>query len=279
MIVFPHCKINLGLRVLSKRPDGYHNIETVFYPLNWQEGLELIQESAIMPSSRTADEVHLSSSGLSIPGSTTDNICVKAYYALKKDFSGLPPVKVHLHKTIPTGAGLGGGSSNGAFTLMLLNRKFNLGLTSEQLLHYALSLGSDCPFFILNQPCYATGRGEVLSPVPLQLNDFSFLIVYPAISIQTAWAFSTIVPSQPSKPVNKIVQQPIASWRHELENDFEPVVFGKYPEIGIIKKRLYEHGALYASLTGTGSSVYGIFTKNTLPEIEWDSRYIQKKII
>lgn len=278
MIVFPHCKINLGLRVLSKRPDGYHNIETVFYPLNWQEGLELVQQSVIS-SSQLPDEPHLSTSGISIPGSPTDNICVKAYHALKKDFPGLPPVKIHLHKTIPTGAGLGGGSSNGAFTLMLLNKKFNLGLTREQLLRYALSLGSDCPFFLADQPCYATGQGEKLSPVSPGLEDFSFLIVYPAIPIQTAWAFSMVVPSRPLKSVQTIVQQPIASWHQELENDFEPAIFEKYPEIGIIKKRLYEHGALYASLTGTGSSVYGIFTKNTLPEIKWDSRYIQKKII
>ena len=275
MVLFPNCKINIGLNIVSKRADGYHNIETVFYPLNWCDAVETVphpdsDELSVFP--------HFTQSGLSIPGKEADNICVKAYQILKKDFPGIPVVNMHLHKTIPAGAGLGGGSANGAFTLRLLNKKFNLNLSTEQLIEYALQLGSDCPFFIINESSYATERGERMEKIALSLSSCSFLIVHPAIHITTAWAFSQVKPARPAKSVKTIVQQPVKTWKEELVNDFELPVFSQYPQIAQIKKLLYDNGALYASLSGSGSSVYGIFIKNKVPELTWDENYIQKVI-
>lgn len=278
MVLFPNCKINIGLNVTSKRSDGYHDIATIFYPLNWCDAVETIPLSTgTQPASDTA-HVKFTCTGLQVPGATGDNICLKAYQLLKKDFSILPPVAMHLHKSIPTGAGLGGGSSDGAFTLLLLNKKFRLNLSTEQLIRYALQLGSDCPFFIINRPCYATGRGEETVLLPLDLSAYSFLIVYPGIHISTAWAFSQILPALPSRAVTNIVQQPVETWKDELTNDFELPVFRAHPPIEEIKKTLYANGALYASLTGSGSAVYGIFGKNKVPELKWDKNHTQKII-
>ncbi|HRN57771.1 MAG TPA: 4-(cytidine 5'-diphospho)-2-C-methyl-D-erythritol kinase [Agriterribacter sp.] len=275
MVLFPNCKINIGLNVIAKRADGYHNIATVFYPLSWYDAVEIIPQSA---GASPATPVQFSHSGLPVPGKVTDNICLKAYHLLKKDFPGIPPVHMHLHKTIPTGAGLGGGSANGAFTLLLMNKKLELHLSSVQLAEYALQLGSDCPFFIVNTPCYATGRGEQMQPVSLNLSSYSFLIVHPGIHIQTARAFSTLNPAQPSRPIKNIVQQPVETWRNELVNDFEAPLFREYPQIEEVKKTLYANGALYASLTGSGSAVYGIFSKNKVPGLKWDKNYTQQVI-
>ncbi len=275
MILFPNCKINIGLNVVSKRADAYHNIETVFYPLNWCDAIEIIP---LRTGNDVSASLHFTESGLSIPGKETDNICLKAYRILKKDFPAIPPVNMHLHKTIPTGAGLGGGSSNGAFALMLINKKFNLNLSEQQLAEYALQLGSDCPFFVRNVPCYATGRGEQMEPVSLDLSSYSFLVVHPGIHVQTAWAFSKLSPSLPRQPLRSIVQKPVETWRNELVNDFEIPVFREYPRIEKVKKLLYANGALYASLTGSGSAVYGIFSKNKVPELKWDKTHTQKKI-
>ncbi|HRO47723.1 4-(cytidine 5'-diphospho)-2-C-methyl-D-erythritol kinase [Agriterribacter sp.] len=275
MVLFPNCKINIGLNITSKRADGYHNIATVFYPINWHDAVEMI---SLPDNNALSTSPNFTQSGLSIPGKEADNICLKAYQILKKDFPGIPPVKMHLHKTIPTGAGLGGGSANGAFTLLLMNKKFNLNLTAEQLTAYALKLGSDCPFFMINAPCYATGRGEQTESLPLDLSVYSFLIVHPGIHIQTAWAFSKLKPAQPSKPLKSIIQQPVETWSHELVNDFEAPVFREYPQIEEVKKTLYANGALYASLTGSGSAVYGIFSKNKAPELKWGKDYTQKII-
>ncbi len=275
MVLFPNCKINIGLNITSKRADGYHNIATVFYPINWHDAVEMI---SLPDNDALSASPNFTQSGLSIPGKEADNICLKAYRILKRDFPGIPPVKMHLHKTIPTGAGLGGGSSNGAFTLLLMNKKFDLNLTAEQLTAYALKLGSDCPFFIVNAPCYATGRGELTEPLPLDLSAYSFLIVHPGIHIQTAWAFSKLTPAQPSTPIKSIVQQPLETWSNELVNDFELPVFREYPQVEEVKKALYANGALYASLTGSGSAVYGIFSKNKAPELKWDKNYTQKII-
>jgi 4-diphosphocytidyl-2-C-methyl-D-erythritol kinase len=275
VVLFPNCKINIGLNIVSKRADAYHNIETVFYPLNWCDAVEII---SLSDNDAIAASVHFTQSGLSIPGKEADNICLKAYHLLKKDFPGIPPVNMHLHKTIPAGAGLGGGSANGAFTLALINKKFNLNLSPEKLVEYASQLGSDCPFFINNAPCYATERGEQMEPVALDLSSYSFLIIHPGIHIQTVWAFSKLKPAQPVQPVKSIVQQPVETWRNELVNDFEIPVFREYPRIEEVKKILYANGALYASLTGSGSAVYGIFSKNNLPKLKWDESYTQKII-
>lgn len=275
MVLFPNCKINIGLNIVSKRADAYHNIETVFYPLNWCDAVEIIP---ISDNNALSASLHFTQSGLSIPGKEADNICLKAYQILKKDFPGIPAVNMHLHKTIPAGAGLGGGSANGAFTLLLINKKFNLNLSSEQLVEYALQLGSDCPFFIINEPCYATERGEKMEMITLNLSSYSFLLVYPAININTAWAFSRVTPAYLPKPFKTIVQQPVETWKEELVNDFELPVFSQYPEIENVKRNLYANGALYASLSGSGSSVYGIFSKNQVPELKWDKNYTQKII-
>lgn len=253
MIIFPNCKINLGLQVLNKRTDGYHDIETIFYPLPLNDILEVIH------SNNEKQGVNFSTSGLAIKDEGASNICINAYLLLQKDFSQIPPVDLHLHKTIPVGAGLGGGSADGAFTLMLLNNKFNLGLTTEQLLAYALQLGSDCPFFILNRPCHATGRGEVLEPVDINLESYRFAVIYPGIHINTGWAFSQLKNSGTKQPLKEIIKLAPEQWKDNLQNDFEAAVFPQYPELKEIKEQLYQSGAVYASMSGSGSTIFGLF--------------------
>jgi 4-diphosphocytidyl-2-C-methyl-D-erythritol kinase len=272
LIVFPHCKINLGLNILSKRADGFHDIATAFYPVHITDVVEIITA----PSHSALP--HFTHSGIAVDGDTNDNICIKAYYLLKKDFSQLPAISMHLHKSIPLGAGLGGGSADGAFTLQLLNTKFNLGLSPEQLIVYALQLGSDCPFFIINKPCFATGRGEVLKEISLDLSEYEIVIVNPGIHINTGWAFSQIIPAQPKQSIESIIQQPIASWQSDLVNDFEKPVFEKYAAIKNIKETLYKNNAVYASMSGSGSSVFGIFEKGQLPAISFPEAYFVRSV-
>lgn len=252
MIVFPNCKINLGLNVVRKRDDGYHDVETVFYPLAIKDGLEAIR----------AAEMSFSTSGLAIAGQAENNLVWKAYQLLKADYPQMAPVAIHLHKQIPMGAGLGGGSADGAFMLQLLNDLFHLQISNAQLRQYAARLGSDCAFFIENTPCLGTGRGEVLQPVPLDLSAYTFVLVYPQLHVATQAAFATLVPAKPVKSVANIIQQPVATWKHDLVNDFEQTVGRLYPEILEIKRALYQHGALYAAMSGSGSAVFGIFDNN-----------------
>lgn len=270
MLLFPNCKINLGLHILSKRQDGFHNLETVFYPIALKDALEIIPSQA--------SSVEFTSSGLTVDGTEADNICIKAYHLLKRDFPQLPFIKLHLHKAIPMGAGLGGGSADGAFTLQLLNTKFNLALSVQQLIDYALQLGSDCPFFIINKPCYATGRGELLEGIDITLTGYKIVIVNPGIHVNTGWAFSQITPAEPHKKLKKIIAQPIATWKAELINDFENPVFEKYPAIKNIKEELYNKGAVYAAMSGSGSTVYGIFEKEIDLSPFTDKNYFTKII-
>lgn len=258
MLTFPNCKINLGLNILRKRDDGFHDLETVFYPLPVTDALEIIK----IPEQDK--EVTYSASGFPIDGKTETNLCIKAWHLLKKDHPALPSIKLHLHKSIPMGAGLGGGSSDGAFTLKMLNDQFELGLNKEQLLSYAKELGSDGPFFILNQPSFASGRGEQLEPVELDLSGFVIVLVNPGIHVNTGWAFSKLSPALPQKSIRDIIKQPIGSWKDELFNDFENPVMEEFPSIRKIKDELYSKGAKYASMSGSGSSVYGIF--NEVPD-------------
>jgi len=282
VIVFPNCKINLGLRILRKRADGYHDLETVFYPLPLYDILEVIRDSGHgirdAGNNQKKSFLQFSNSGLSINGNPDDNLCIKAYNLLKKDFPQLAGIQMHLHKAIPAGAGLGGGSADAAFTLRLLNEKYNLNLSSDQLISYALQLGSDCPFFIINKPCFATGRGEILEPTAIDLSSYKFIIVNPGIHISTANAFSGITPALPIKSVKEIIQQPIETWKNELVNDFENPVFSQHSEIGAIKKKLYDGGALYASMSGTGSTIYGIFEKNSGMKFNFPFNYFVKEI-
>lgn len=272
MIVFPNCKINLGLHILQKRPDGFHDLETVFYPVAWRDGLEIIQQT-------TANSPTIfTSSGLAIDGPAENNTCLKAYYLLKKDFPHLPAVQIHLHKTIPSGAGLGGGSADGAFALLLLNEKFHLGLTEKQLIGYALILGSDCPFFIRNSPCYATGRGEIMEALPVDLSGYSMIVINPGIHINTGWAFSQVKLSGKKTSLKEIITVPVGQWKGNLVNDFESPVFTQHPEIQAVKQGLYEQGAVYASMSGSGSTVYGLFEKGAIPQRSYPSSYTVKVI-
>ena len=261
MILYPNCKINLGLNIIRKREDGYHDLETVFFPVGLKDALVGIRSK----DNSIKSGVQLNCFGLSISGKNEDNLCVKAYHLLKTDFPNLPAVRLHLHKGIPIGAGMGGGSADGAFTLILLNQLFQLDLSEKQLMQYAFQLGSDCPFFILNKPCFATGRGEVMQEIELDLSDYSFIIVNPNIHISTAQAFSQIIPTQSSQSIFDIIKFPINQWKEFLVNGFEKSIFESYPTIAHIKMDLYEKGAVYASMTGSGSTVYGVFKKNNLP--------------
>lgn len=274
MIVFPNCKINLGLRVIRKRNDGYHDLETIFYPIPLTDVLEVTEYRDNVRSQSIPIQV----SGLMIEDDASDNLCIKAYKLLKRDFPELPHVQMHLHKTIPAGAGLGGGSSDGAFALQLLNHKFKLGLTNEELIEYAEQLGSDCPFFIINKPCYATGKGESLEPVDLDLSMYKFLIVNPRIHINTGRAFLDMRPGVPERSVKEIILMPIERWKDELTNDFETHLFRKHKEIVDIKDKLYVAGAIYASMSGSGSTVYGIFPKDKKLSVAFPEEYFVKEI-
>ena len=269
MILFPNAKINIGLNIVGKRPDGYHNLETIFYPVHIKDAIEVVE----------ADKIQFSASGLSIPGSADDNICLKAYQLLKKNFSTIPPVHIHLHKHIPIGAGLGGGSADASFFIKLMNEKFNLGMENLQMEHYAAQLGSDCAFFIQNKPAYATAKGDELSLIDLDLRSYSMVLVMPTIGVSTAEAYQGLQISQSLVSLIEMVKLPVSDWRLAIKNDFEQSVFSKYPQIGQIKAALYEAGALYASMSGSGSSVYGIFKHAIkLPQLERENKvfYLNK---
>jgi 4-diphosphocytidyl-2-C-methyl-D-erythritol kinase len=272
MINFPNCKINLGLNITRKREDGYHDIETVFYPVALKDALEAIQ------TNRTSEPFLFESSGLTVAGDPADNLCAKAYALLKKDFPSLPSLQVHLHKEIPMGAGLGGGSADGAFALQLIDKLCSLNLSQQQLLGYALQLGSDCPFFILNKPCFATGRGERLTPVELDLSPYRFVLINPGIHIATAFAFANMHPSLPQHAIADIIKLPVSEWKGLLVNDFEKNLSVAFPAIRSIKDDMYANGAIYASMTGSGSTVYGMFHPETLPSLKlqstWRAYYI-----
>jgi 4-diphosphocytidyl-2-C-methyl-D-erythritol kinase len=272
MISFPNCKINIGLNILSQREDGFHNLQTVFYPLPVYDALELVDQQDANAS------VSFNVSGIEIPSAPAENICLKAYELLKEDFVNLPPVSMHLHKAIPMGAGLGGGSADGAFTLRLLNDKYQLNLSETQLLQYAARLGSDCPFFIINRPCYAEGRGELLTPVHLDLSAFNIALINPGIHINTAAAFKSITPGKNSVDLRTALSMPVSSWRNQIINDFETGVFYQHPEIEAIKNDLYDKGAIYAAMSGTGSTVYGLFPKASQYRFNYPSHYFSRWI-
>jgi 4-diphosphocytidyl-2-C-methyl-D-erythritol kinase len=274
MVLFPHCKINLGLNIIRKREDGYHDLETIFYPIAWRDALELLPD---MQAGNPG--VQFTTSGLPIAGENASNLCVKAYQLLAKDFPQLTAVKLHLHKAIPMGAGLGGGSSDGAFTLKLLNERFSLGLNKEQLIRYALQLGSDCPFFINNEPCLATGRGELMQPLAIDLHQYRLLLIHPSIHVSTAWAFAQLTPRPAAIPLSEAIFHSIETWKEILVNDFEAPVTRQFPEILRIRENLYRNGALYASMTGSGSTVFGIFPPDNkfFPPVA--SHYVSREIL
>ena len=253
MITFPNAKINLGLNIVEKRPDGYHNPETIFYPINLQDALEVTRRE------NNDKEYTLHISGSPLEGEPEDNLVVKAYKLLKKDYPGLLPVDIHMYKHIPAGAGLGGGSSDAACMIKLLNDKFSLGLSTERMEEYAVKLGADCAFFIRNKPVFATGIGNLFEPVELSLKGYHIILIKPDIFVSTRDAFAEIKPVRPAVSLKEIVKQPMETWKHSMKNDFEDSVFKKFPEIAAIKDELYDLGAVYAAMSGSGSSVYGIF--------------------
>lgn len=259
MITFPIAKINLGLNVIEKRPDGYHNLETVFYPVPIKDALEIYKMDDAFPSDVDCD---LKVSNLHIEGDEQRNLVVRAYHLLKEDFPTLPRLHAHLWKGIPTQAGMGGGSSDCAFMIRLLNDLCQLELTDQQMIQYAARLGADCAFFILNRPCYAEGIGERLQPIDLYLSGWHIGVVRPDIPVPTKEAFSRIHPHYPKKNCKEVVMQPVETWRQDLLNDFEESVFALHPEIGDIKAKLYDMGATYAAMSGSGSALFGLFKES-----------------
>ena len=249
MIAFPNAKINIGLRITSLRPDGFRNLESCFYPVNWCDALEII------PATKTC----FTSSGLPIPGEASSNLCLKVYELLQQDFD-LQPVNIHLHKIIPIGAGMGGGSADAAFTLKLLNDLFNLKIPGPNLENYARKLGSDCAFFIQNKPVFAIEKGDIFEPLPLNFSGYKIVIIYPDLHITTAEAYQAVVPQKPAENLKKILLEPVETWPDRVQNDFEKALFLKYPVMPQLKTYLYQAGALYASMTGSGSAVFGIFS-------------------
>jgi 4-diphosphocytidyl-2-C-methyl-D-erythritol kinase len=253
MIVFPNAKINLGLAIVEKRSDGFHNIETVFYPIGLSDSLELI-----LAKNQSGANLRFTSSGIKIPGNSEENLCSKTYHLLSKDFE-LPKLQVHLHKTIPIGAGLGGGSSDAAYFLKALNELAELNLAFGELHHYARQLGSDCSFFVNNQPAFAQGKGDEMEPCKVSLSGMYLVLIKPPVHISTMQAYSEVKPEKPTHSVEEIVLQPISSWKNKLHNQFENSVFKHCPQVKEIKENLYEEGAVYASMSGSGSSVFGLF--------------------
>ena len=262
MIVFPNAKINIGLNILSRREDGFHNLETIFYPLAVRDALEVVE----------ADQLKFTSSGLEIPGNPTDNLCLKAYDLLSKDYK-LPPVHIHLHKHIPIGAGLGGGSADASFFIRLMNEKFELGMDAAQMEAYASKLGSDCAFFVQNKPALAHGKGDQLQTIELDLSNYFIILVMPVVQVSTSDAYRGIRPAAMESSLADLIKLPIEAWKAVIKNDFEPSVFLQYPIIAEIKSKLYSAGALYACMSGSGSSVFGIFQKELkLPGLEQDNK-------
>lgn len=265
MICFPNAKINIGLNIVEKRSDGFHNIESVFYPIGLCDVLEVVAGET--------GKCIFQSSGLPISGDTDSNLCVRAYDLLDRDFD-LPSVQIHLHKVIPIGAGLGGGSSDGAFTIKLLNDLFDLKLSNDQIENYVRKLGSDCAFFIKNRPVFAYERGDKFEPVNLELNGYYIVVIYPGIHINTAEAYSQIRCGRKTPSIEELIKLPVSEWQGQLYNDFEDVIFPKHSEIKKTKEKLYSLGAVYASMSGSGSCVYGFFEKEVRLGAEFTKYFV-----
>lgn len=256
MICFPNGKINLGLRITEKRSDAYHNLDTVFVPLAIHDALEFEE----------ATETSFFLSGDPVPGNPNDNFVVKALNLMRENFPEIPPQTIHLLKHIPNGAGMGGGSSDASFMIRALNETYSLNMNQDDMKKIALEIGSDCPFFIENKPCYGQSRGEVLTPLKLDLSKWEILVIKPGIHIPTSWAFQQIQVGIPEQSCREIMELPVSSWKNILLNDFEAPIFKQYPSIATLKDQLYAHGAVYASMSGSGSSLYGLFDSDSIQE-------------
>jgi 4-diphosphocytidyl-2-C-methyl-D-erythritol kinase len=274
MVFFPNAKINIGLNIVSKRTDAYHNIETIFFPVRLADVLEFL------PSNIKSGEIpyEISFSGLDLDRDIDNNLCIKAYRLLANHFT-LPSIKIHLHKIIPIGAGLGGGSSDAAFMIKYLNEAFKLNLSTVKMEEFATALGSDCAFFIQNKPVFATGRGNEFTAIDLNLEGHYLVLVYPNIHVSTFEAYSNVIPKKPEISMPSLVHLPIEQWKNSIFNDFEKSVFARYPEIEKIKKKLYDEGALYASMSGSGSTVYAIFQKYIDLKTKFDNCFVWEEIL
>lgn len=266
MLCFPNAKINLGLNIVSKRPDGYHNLETVFYPIGLKDALEIVPADhsiagADLRSAQT-EGYRFFQTGIEIQGNARDNLVIKALKLISEE-KEIPPIDIHLLKKIPFGAGLGGGSSDAAFMLKLLNSTFSMGYTDDELAKKAAKIGADCPFFTQNRPAFATGIGDELEAIELNLSTYFFVLVKPNIAVPTKDAYATVTPRRPEISLKETVRKPVFEWKHWMKNDFETSVFQKYPAIARIKQHLYDSGAIYASMSGSGSSVFAFFEKET----------------
>lgn len=251
MISYPNSKINIGLYITEKRPDGFHNLETIFYPIDTKKDKIELQLAGDSKTTLTVYPEELTRH-------PEENLCMRAYRLLEKEYK-LPHFNINLYKEIPTGAGLGGGSSDAAFILKMINEIAELNLNADDLKRYAARLGSDVPFFIENRPVFATGKGEIMEPIALDLSDKMIKIVKPELSISTAEAYANIIPQKAPVDLREAVKQPVEKWKDLIFNDFERALFPKYPELPRLKQALYDDGALYAAMTGSGSAVYGIF--------------------
>lgn len=275
MITFPCAKINLGLNIVSKRPDGYHNLETVFYPIPLTDALEIKYMDEKFPSESPCD---LKITGNDVDCNEEDNLVIKAYQLLAADFQ-LPRVHAHLVKRIPTQAGLGGGSSDAAYMIRLLDERFRLNIGIPEMERYAAKLGADCAFFITADPSYAEGIGDVLMPADVPgagLGGYYLAVVKPSVAVSTRDAYAAIVPKTPAKCCRDIVRQPIETWKDELVNDFEASIFAMHPELAAIKQSLYDAGAVYAAMSGSGSALFGIFREQpTGLEKEFEGMFCQ----
>ena len=252
MLVFPNAKINIGLNIVEKRGDGFHSIESVFYPIPFCDMLEVVAGKTKHP--------FFTQTGHKLDCPLEKNLVVKAFLMLEKELN-VPGISIHLHKLVPSGAGLGGGSSDCAYLISALNRLFSLNLGEEQMIQYASRLGSDCAFFIRNTPAYVTGRGEVIEPMALSLKGMTMVLVKPDVHVSTAEAYSLVKPAKPGSSLKENIQKPVSEWRDCIVNDFEKPLFAKVPVLSEIKEKLYSLGALYASMTGSGSAVYGFFSE------------------
>jgi 4-diphosphocytidyl-2-C-methyl-D-erythritol kinase len=262
MIVFPNAKINIGLNITARRADGYHNIETIFYPVRIFDALEVLP----------GDKLTFQSSGLDIPGNEDDNLCIKGYHLLSKDYK-LPPLNIFLHKHIPIGAGLGGGSADAGFFIKLLNEQFNLKLTTDQMMNYARRLGADCAFFVQNKPVFAFEKGDQFEAIRLDLSKYHLVLVMPPAHVSTSEAYRGVKPTEVKHSLYDLILEPIQEWRRFIKNDFEESVFKNHAIIRGVKATLYEAGAIYVSMSGSGASVFGIFNeKPDLSALEEDNQ-------
>ncbi|WP_460551460.1 4-(cytidine 5'-diphospho)-2-C-methyl-D-erythritol kinase [Hymenobacter daeguensis] len=266
MLVFPNAKLNLGLYITQRRPDGFHTLESVFVPLPWADALEMLPAAPGRPTSLTL-------TGRPIPGDPATNLCLRAYELLQADFPQLPPVQMYLHKIVPIGAGLGGGSADAAFALKATNELFGLNLSVESLESYARRLGSDCAFFVQNKPVLAVEKGDVFEEISLTLAGTACVVVYPNLHISTGEAYARITPQPPKFALREALSQPMKTWRDTVSNDFEAALTPAHPVLAEIKQQLYAAGATYASLSGSGSAVYGFWESSEPAAMQWPAGY------